>query len=193
VQLPSFKMSDKSLFAVLLRSPWWISIVVAVVVGVGCYHLFPAKYAAVGAVSGLPFAFIGLLAAWRQLQAPSPKRIEATLGAIAAMSARDFADKLATAYGKDGHEVERGTGAADLILRKGGRTTLVSCKRWKAAAHGLEPLRELATAVDAKEASLGVYVALNAPSDAARQFAAKNSVRILQGNDLALLVQKADG
>lgn len=185
-------MSDKSLFAVLLRSPWWISFLVAILVGAVCYHLFPTRYAMVGALSGLPFAVIGVLAAWRQWQAPSPKRIEATLQVLAAMSARDFSEKLAAAYRQDGYEVTRATGAADLTISKSGRVALVSCKRWKAAAHGVEPLRELATAADAQDASQGIYVALNPPSDAARQFASRNSIRILQGTELALLVQKVN-
>ena len=48
-------------------------------VGFACYSLFPARYAAVGAVSGLPFAVIGVLAAWRQWQAPSAAKVDATL------------------------------------------------------------------------------------------------------------------
>lgn len=190
VQLPSFKMSDRSLFAVLLRSPWWISFVVAIGVGAACFSLFPAKYAAVGAISGLPFAVIGGIAAWRQWRAPSPKRIEATLQTLSAMPAREFVDTLAAAYRHDGYTVTRTNGVADLSLEKAGRKQLVSCKRWKAAAHGVEPLRELATAAEAAEASLAIYVAVNAVSDAARQFASRNSIRFLNGEDLALLVQK---
>lgn len=195
VQFSLPKMSDRSLFAVLLRSPWWISFAVAAVVGFACYSLFPARYAAVGAVSGLPFAVIGMIAAWRQWQAPSPAKVEATLQRLAALSGRDFVGTLERAYVADGYSVARFSGkGADWIVSKGGRSALLSHQRWKAASHGVEPLRELAAALTSAagdDAGQGLYIALNAPSDAARQFAAKNSIRIVTGSELALLTQAA--
>ena len=83
---------------------------------------------------------------------------------------------------------------ADWLISKGPRSALVSHQRWKAATHGTEPLRELAAALTSDagaDAGQGIYVALNAPGDAARQFAAKNSVRIVTGTELALLLQPA--
>lgn len=192
MQLPSFKMSDKSLFAVLLRSPWWISFAVAAAVGVAAYNLFPAKYSNVGAVSGLPFAVIGAMAAWRQWGTLSPARVDATLQALAALSGRDFTNALEVAYRKEGYSITRLPGdGADLSISKGGRTQVVQGKRWKAATHGIEPLRELTAAMTAQDASQGIYVAINAVSDAARQYASKNSIRLLQGTELALLLKDA--
>lgn len=183
-------MSDKSLFAVLLRSPWWISFAVAVAVGIAGYSLFPARFANVGAVSGLPFAVIGGIALWRQWGTPSQARIDATLQALAAMSGRDFTSALEAAYQRDGFVVSRLTvSGADLSISKAGRTALVQCKRWKAATHGVEPLRELNAAMTAQDANQGIYVAVNAWSDAARQYASKNSIRLLQGSELALLMK----
>jgi len=191
--LPSFKMSDRSLFAVLLRSPWWISFAVAAAVGFACYSLFPARFAAVGAVSGLPFAVIGVMAAWRQWQAPSPAKIDATLQTLAALPGRDFVTALERAYVADGYTVTRFKGSgADWIISKGSRSALVSHQRWKAANHGVEPLRELSAALASPvgdDVGQGIYIALNAPSDAARQFAAKSSLRIVTGTELALLMQ----
>lgn len=185
-------MSDKSLFAVLLRSPWWISFAVAGAVGAAAYNLFPAKYANVGAVSGLPFAVIGLMALWRQWGKPSAASIDASLEALAAMSGRDFSNALEAAYGKDGYSVMRlPDGGADFAIVKGGRTALVYCKRWKAATHGVEPLRELVAAMEKQDAGQGIYVAVNALSEPARQFASKNSIRLLQGTELALLTKAA--
>jgi len=183
-------MSDKSLFAVLLRSPWWISFAVAVAVGIAGYSLFPARFANVGAVSGLPFAVIGGIALWRQWGTPSQARVDATLQALAAMSGRDFTSALEVAYQGDGFVVSRLTvSGADLSISKAGRTALVQCKRWKAATHGVEPLRELNAAMTAQDANQGIYVAVNAWSDAARQYASKNGIRLLQGSELALLMK----
>ena len=190
MQLPSFKMSEKSLFAVLLRSPWWISFVLAAVVGAGCYALFPTRFAVVGALSGLPFAVIGVIALVKQWGKPSAASIDATLQTLVAMSARDFGVALEAAYVNDGCTVTRlSTAGADLSITKGGRTALVNSKRWKAASHSVEPLRELASAMEAQDAGQGIYVAINSPGDSARQFASKNSIRVLQGTELATLMR----
>jgi restriction system protein len=183
-------ISDKSLFARLLRAPWWVSFLVAAVVGASAFALFPKDLKAAGALSSGPFIVIGLIAAWKQRNTLSPSQIEATLEKLAAMSAREFADTLATAYERDGYAVTHvAKPGVDLSLEKNGYTTLVSCKRWKAANQGIEPLRELLTAMEKADTGRGIYVALNSVSDAAAQFAAKNGIRVLFGGELAALTR----
>lgn len=185
-------MSEKSLFAVLLRSPWWVSFAVAIAVGIAGFMLLPERFKAVGALSGMPFVVIGSMAFWRQMRAPNPERIEATLQALAALSSRDFLAAIEAGYREEGYAVSRmTTDGADLLISKAGRTSLVNCKRWKAATHGVEPLRELGFAVTAKDAGQGIYVALNALSDTAQKYASKNSIRILSGAGLAHLMRNA--
>ena len=185
-----FKMSEKSLFAVLLRSPWWVSFAVAIAVGIAGFLLLPDRFKTVGALSGMPFVVIGSMAFWRQIRAPNPVRIEATLQALAALSSRDFLTALEAGYREEGYAVTRiGLDGADLSISKAGRTSLVSCKRWKAATHGVEPLRELNTAITKLDANQGIYVAVNALSDAATTYASKNSIRLLPGDTLALLTR----
>ncbi len=185
-------MSDKSLFAVLLRSPWWISFALAVGVGAACFKLFPDRFAIVGALSGLPFAVIGGIAMWKQRGIPNAAKVDATLQKLSELSARDFASALEAAYVQDGCTVNKVTASgADLSITKAGRTVLVNSKRWKAATHGIEPMRGLAAAMEALDANQGVYLAVNALSDSARTFAAKNSIRIMQGTELALLMKNA--
>lgn len=192
MQLPSFKMSDKSLFAVLLRSPWWISFVLAVVVGAACFKLFPERFAVVGALSGLPFAVIGGIAIWKQRGIPNPARIDEMLQKLSTLSARDFASALETAYAKDGYTVVKVTAnGADLSITKAGRTALVNSKRWKAATHGIDPVRELSVAMEALDATQGIYFALNPLSETAQHFASKNGIRVMPRTQLALLMQSA--
>lgn len=179
-------MSEKSLFARLLRSPWWVSFVVAAIVSAAGFAFMPERFKAPGALSGFPFVVIGLIAAWKQRNTLSPKQIEAALEKLAALSAREFTDTLAAAYERDGYKVERFTQpGADLAIEKQGYTTLVSCKRWKAANHGVEPLRELLAAMEKAETGRGVYVVVSSVSDAAAQFATKNGIRFLAGDGLA--------
>ena len=183
-------MSEKSLFAVLLRSPWWVSFAVAIAVGVAGFMLLPERFKTVGALSGMPFVVISSMAFWRQMRAPNPARVEATLQALAALSSRDFLSVLEAGYRDAGYVVSRvGINGADLSISKAGRASLVSCKRWKAATHGAEPLRELNAAMTLHEANLGVYVAANALSEPAAAFASKHSIRLLQGTALALLTR----
>jgi restriction system protein len=186
----AFKISDKSLFARLLRAPWWISFAVAAVVTAAMFALLPESLKAAAVLSGGPFIVIGLIAAWKQRGTLSPKQIEDALQKLAAMPAREFTDALAAAYERDGYKVERFTKpGADLTIEKQGYTTLVSCKRWKAANHGVEPLRELHAAMEKAETGRGVYMALNAVSDAAAQFAAENGIRVLSNDELAKFAQ----
>ena len=71
-----WQVSENSLFAVLLRSPWWVSFLVAAGVFALMRYFLPAMYASAGA---LPIAVIGCVAGWKQFRAPSAKKIAARL------------------------------------------------------------------------------------------------------------------
>lgn len=88
-----FKMAEKSLFAVLLRSPWWTSVGIALAIVVLARVLLPSLYTPVGMVSGLPFWVIGGMATWRQSQATDPARVTEALERTGTLSWRKFSDK----------------------------------------------------------------------------------------------------
>lgn len=184
-----FKVSENSLFAILIRSSWWISYILVILICMAAYYLVPAQFKVAIYATAVPFAITGLIAAWKQAKVPGRARIEATEAALNAMSWRDFSALMEQAYQRDGFTVTRCSGAADLVLVKNGRTTLVSCKRWKAASHGLEPLRELKDLRRAQEAREAIYVCLADPTDKARQFAQDNKVTLMQGKALAQLLR----
>ena len=73
-------MAEKSLFAVLLRSPWWISFGVVGVIVLIAGALLPKDFFVVGALAGFPIFVVGCIAAWKQLRAPSPTRVAQTSG-----------------------------------------------------------------------------------------------------------------
>ncbi len=184
-------MAPNSLFAILLRSPWWISILIAIGIGTIAKLALPPEYFPFGAMGGMPFLVIGVMAGWRQFKAPSEKSVIATLDAVQAMSWRDFSVALEAGFTREGYTVEKLAGAAaDFALTKGSRVTLASGKRWKAASLGVEPLRELQAAVDAREAQAAVYISTGNLSDNARKFATENGIRVVQGTELALLLGK---
>ncbi len=187
-------MAEKSLFAVLLRSPWWISFVVVGLITLLSGALLPQEYFVVGSLAGFPFFVVGCIAAWRQLRAPSPAKVEEMLDAVNSMPWRNFADTLESAWVREGCTVERlkPGGAADMALILGGKTTLVSARRWKAATHGVEPLRDLHAAMQGRDASAGVYVVTQGQlSDNARAFARDHGITVLQGEGVARLLLAA--
>lgn len=184
-----FKMSEKSLFAVLLRSPWWVSLLLAVVLGLIARAIMPAQYAVPAALAGFPFVVIAGMALWRQSKAPSASRVAHTLEAAQALSWKEFAALLEQGWQQAGFTVTRlSTPGADLRIEKSGRVVLVSGRRWKAATHGVEPLRELDAAVRAAEANAGHYVALGELSAKAAEFAAAQSIHVIGGAGLAQLL-----
>ena len=185
-----FKMARNSLFAVLLRSPWWISFALVLVIALASSALLPKQYVPFGVMGGFPFLVIGTIAAYRQLRAPSETEVARTLESLGAMSWNDFARALERAYQGQGYTVSRLQGdGADLQLVKAGRTTLVSGKRWKAVNQGVEAVRALEQARTRLDASHGVYVSIAGLGDHARRFATQNQIEVLDGTALALLLR----
>ncbi|MBS0506780.1 MAG: restriction endonuclease [Proteobacteria bacterium] len=186
-------MAPNSGFAILLRSPWWVSFGIAGVIVLLCGALLPAHLAPFAAVGALPVAVIGCIAGWRQWRAPSAARLQAALQQASAMPWREFCERLEGAWRAEGHEVQRtGSAHSDLRITKGEQTLLVAARRYKAATHGVEPLRELQAEVQRCGAHAGVYVALQgAVSEQARAFARDNGLAVLEGDALATLLLKA--
>ncbi|WP_353246188.1 restriction endonuclease [Limnohabitans sp.] len=182
-----FKMSEKSLFAVLLRSPWWISFVLVAVIALAAGALLPKEYAGVGMLGGFPFFVIGCMAMWRQRNLPSAAELEKGLSMLSSMGWRDFSALLETAFTRQGYTVKHLNGAADMQLEKKGVLTVVSAKRWKAAALGVESLRELVAARDALEARNCVCITLGQVSAKANEYAEQNRITLISDADLVVL------
>jgi restriction system protein len=182
-------MHENSLFALLLRSRWWISFVV----GSGLFavvRLFiPDTYAV---MVPIPFLVIGCIAAWRQLRTPSPARVAERLDALRSMSWREFSAALEAAYQREGYAVRRLAGpAADFELTREGVRSLVSAKRWKVARAGIEPLRELAAASGSDAVVARLFIVAGEITEQARAFATGNGIRIVEGAELAVLLARA--
>lgn len=184
------KMSQNSIFAVLLRSPWWMSAGVAVLLCVGGFAALPLDYAAMGVFAAVPFVVISIMAAYKQLRAPSGTRVQAVAETAAAMSWADFADTVEAGFKRDGCEVQRlQTPGADFALSKDGHVAIVSAKRWKAARVGVEPLRELQAAREKRGAREAIYIALGDVSDNAWAYAKAQGVSLMTAPELAKLLR----
>jgi restriction system protein len=185
------RMAKDSLFAVLLRSPWWISIAIAAGIVAVVRLVLPGVHVAYAVFAALPFIVIGAIAGWRQLRQPGTARVAGTLEAVRAMSWGDFSGALEDAFRRDGYAVSRLDGpAADFELTRGGRTSLVACKRWKVARTGVDPLRELDAAKRARAAHECIYVATGEVTDGALKFAREKGIRVVHGAELAKLLPR---
>lgn len=184
------KMAKNSIFAVLLRSPWWMSAGVAVLLSAGGFAALPLDYAAMGVFAAVPFAVIAIMAAYKQLRAPSETRVQAVAEATAAMTWVEFANTVEAGFKRDGCEVQRlQTPGADFALSKDGHVAIVSAKRWKAARVGVEPLRELQAAREKRGAREAIYIALGDVSDNAWQYAKAQGVSLMTAPELAKLLR----
>lgn len=182
-----FEMHKNSLFAVLLRSPWWASLAVAAGVIAALRLVLPDVYALFAA---LPFILIAAYAAWQQLRAPSAAKVAQSLEALRAKPWNEFAAALESAFRREGYGVSRLDGRdADFELTRAGRVSLVSCKRWKVARTGIEPLRELHVARRRREAQDCIYVAAGDVTENAIAFSVQNGIRLLHGAELAKLLR----
>jgi restriction system protein len=181
------KMAQNSLFAILLRSPWWASFAVAGAVFGALRMAVPDLYAAFFA---LPFLAIGLYASWLALRAPSAASVDQALKKMGGMSWEDFRGAVEEGYRREGYAVSRFAGeGADLELAKAGRTALVACKRWRVARTGVEPLRQLDAARRKRDAQDIIYFCSGELTEQARAFADENKIRIVAGAELARLVR----
>lgn len=186
-----FEIPPNSLFATLLRSPWWLSAGIGAAIIVAAAAALPKDYQLAGIFAALPWLIIAAVAAWKQLRVPSAARVEATLEAVRSMSWPVFSKAIEDAFRRDGYGVSPLNGSeADFEVTKAGRTALVGCKRWKVARTGVEPLRELQAAKDAREAHECIYVATGEITDTARKFAEDKNVRLLYGVALVQMLPR---
>jgi restriction system protein len=180
------RMAQNSVFAILLRSPWWISFVVAAVIALPAAALLPDEYRVVGVMAVLPFVVIGAIAARRQWRLPGKAELERVQQALAGMTWQQFAGLLEAAFQADGHTVRRGAGTpVDFELERNGRITVVCARRWKSARIGLDALGALQAARDGGDATDAIYVGLGELTDTAREFATRQRLTIWQAPELA--------
>ena len=188
-----FKMHERSLFASLLRLPWWVSLVIGVVIALLSRLTLKGDFLVFGVTMSLPFAVIAAIGLRRQWQAPSAARVDAVLSAVQAMSWREFSALVEAAFVRDGFVVKAlNLPAADFEIVQGVSVALVSCKRWKAANQGVAPLQELAALREARGAGEAIYISAAAMTGTAQTYATGQRMRLINGAGLAQLLRNLD-
>ena len=176
-----------SLFAILINAPFWVSLLIGVVMYGIAQQFVPPLFAA---ATTLPWIGTAAFAGWRQWNTPSDKRVSKTLDALAAMPWSQFAAVMSEAFRREGYAV--GTpesGIVSFALERNGYMTLASCRRWKVGQTGVPPLRELSDAAITRSARDCIYVSTGSFTDTAQAFARERKIRLLHGNELARLAE----
>ena len=180
-------MAKDTLFHLLSRQPWWITVLVALAVFWIAYAIFPP----IAPFAPVPFVLLAIYIAFVQWRRGAPQDVAQRLSELRAMPWDTFSAALTRAYAKQGYTVLPPEGRGyDFKLVKDGRITLLQCRRWKVNQVGAGPVRELARAVDQSEASRGICIAAGEFSAPARSFAAGEPITLVAGNDLVELIPK---
>src|ERR1043166_1037346 len=174
-----------SLFGMLTRAPWWVSVRCAAL-GYGGVRLF---FPQVALFAPLPFLATGAYSAYRQARGDNPKVSAQHVLALRAMAWEDFLRAATAAFRKQGYEVSAKASGADLVLRKQGRTIVVNCRRWKVERTGVTSIAALYGLAQKHEADGCMYLAGGTFTEQARAFAAGKPVTLMDGAEVAGLVR----
>ena len=196
----------------LARLPWWVSVVVAVVVYIGLAEMLPslAGGPVVDAISGLAvwIAAVFLIPAvrstlhvWRGSRMLAANR---TKEEIRSLGWEQFEELIEAHYRRLGFRVRRDGGAGPdggvdvRISKPGGETYLVQCKQWRTQRVGVKVVRELFGVVAAEDATGGIVVTAGTFTPEAVEFAGCVAVELIDGDGLVAMmgdlpVRQADG
>jgi restriction system protein len=182
-----WRVSERSLFSVLMRSSWWISVAIALGVMLLALALLPATFRLGGALMSLPFFVIGAVTASRQWRIPSAGQVERLEQRLGEMAWPEFSGHLEDAFKREGYAVtKRGSREpVDFELERQGRVTLVCARRWKSAHTGVDMLRALHQAQELQDAQRTLYVGLGELTGSAQAFAHEHRIEVWQGAQLA--------
>jgi len=182
-----WRVSERSLFSVLMRSSWWISVAIALGVMLLALALLQATFRLGGALMSLPFFVIGAVTASRQWRIPSAGQVERLEQRLGEMAWPEFSGHLEDAFKREGYAVtKRGSREpVDFELERQGRVTLVCARRWKSAHTGVDMLRALHQAQESQDAQRTLYVGLGELTGSAQAFAHEHRIEVWQGAQLA--------
>ena len=178
-------MARQSLFQILSRQPWWLTLLMAVLI----FGITQLIYPPIAPFVALPFAAVAGYLAWQQLRAGPPGNVEERLAALRAMPWENFSLVVSESYRRQGYTVEESRNSAfDFRLTRRGQVTLVQCRRWKVNQVGDAPVRDLLAALEKQDAFNCVCISAGEFSRNAREYAMGKPVTLVSGAALAELV-----
>jgi restriction system protein len=197
---------QEGIFDMLATLPWWVSVVVAGIAYVFFKWVFPGLAGQSVFLKVMAQAFqgnAGLLACLFLIPASIAffnasrrrKLLDSQTGieSIRAMSWQNFELLVGEAFRRQGYVVDEYGGSApdggvDLVLHKGGKTTVVQCKRWREVQVSVQPVRELFGVMHAAGADAAIFVSSGVYTADAMEFARGQPIRLIDGDELASMV-----
>lgn len=191
----------------LLKSPWWVSATLGVILFAVIRWGIPAWAGDVNArqmiakgvspLAPLPLLFFVLIAIGSFLFAKKRHRLveeQTSLEKLRETGWKDFEYLVAEAFRRQNYQVEyslgRGAdGGVDIVLRQANRKVLVQCKQWKVFSIGAPVIREMFGLMTAEQADEAIIVATGKFTRDAQEFAAGKPIRLIDGPQLLALVQ----
>lgn len=149
----------------------------------------------VAVAAGLALAWFGATLVLRVLRRRSSRPSET--GALMGMKVREFESLVRESFKLQGYQVIEGRrGAAEggeLALRRDRETVLVQCRHWRDRKVGVGAVQALQSAMAARGAGGGFVLTAGRFSREAAAFAAGSNVRLVDGDGLIGLIERASG
>lgn len=202
------KNRNEGILEIVADLPWWVGVGLAVAVYIGMHFIFPAMWADRPMLKGVSmglqpiawmFSMLFLLAAgFSYIKSLSRRKLVDTqtgIHSIRDMHWLDFERMVGEVFRRQGYHVEEQGGSGpdggiDLVLHKGGRKSVVQCKRWRNVQVGVSPVRELYGVMTAERADACIFVSSGTYTADARAFADGKPIQLIEGDKLASLLRE---
>ncbi len=177
----------------LVLVPWWVSLILAIVAPAFLIRM-PLPWSAFAPLALLFFLATAALSALRSIKTARMLEGQTSLASLRQLPWKRFEDLLGEAYRRQGYKVEEtlgggADGGVDLILGRGGKVTLVQCKRWNGAPVGVRQLRELYGVLHDRGASAAKLVATTSFTPDALAFAKGKPIELVDSIELLQLIR----
>lgn len=188
----------------LMAAPWWVSILVGVLVFILFRVVFPmllvGSYKLLGAMVSqwAPYlaAVFLLPAAWSAFHSLRKRQMldrQTSLESIRRLSWKEFEELLGEAYRRQGYSVTENAGAGpdggiDLTIERKDRVYLVQCKQYRAFKVDVRVVREMLGLLVAHGAQGAIIVTSGVFTREAAAFAEDKPIELLDGEKLAELI-----
>lgn len=185
----------------LILSPWWVSLILAVIIFLGS-NMLPGPSAqntgsivilsmarALAPIFAILCVIASVLSFYRRLKTCTLLKYQHTVDDLIKLSWKDFENITGEYFRQQGYQVEESLGrgpdgGVDLRLRKNSELTLVQCKKWKNKKVGLPLVRELLGAKTAEKADKITLITTSDFTGEAIQFAYKHKIELINGKQL---------
>src|SRR6266481_4685776 len=147
----------------LVLVPWWISLILAIVAPAFLIRM-PLPWSAFAPLALLFFLATAALSALRSIKTARMLEGQTSLASLRQLPWKRFEDLLGEAYRREGYKVEEtlgggADGGVDMTLGRGGKVTLVQCKRWNGKPVPVQIVRELYGVLHDRDASSAKLIA----------------------------------